>query len=493
MNEKLPYEDELNRQLHHLPLPDEEQAWQKMKKLLDEEDNNRKIPPLFFLKSCGGWSLLFVLLTGIGLWFIFKPQQWLNREHKVAVSSSPEKKSTTSTTEEVARKNSQKIKQQTELKRYDDSSLAMNKKQNADDKTEERNRNISKQEWSIVTEKNTSRKITERNNIVIAKKVIPKTKAAQKGNIKKDVATAKSNSKKDKYSNTNERNEIKKDEESTTQDTMKESRIVVNDVAPKSQPVKDTSTTKQKEAEPPSLKNDSVAKEKNVSEKRQRKQWFGAGLAVQQQIPFSGQKAVPYNYLGRKGSLADYVPSVYVRLYSAKNWFIQLEFRYGAPQYTKEFIYTQRFQRDSGFGGPVVTNTFYRLKKTYYHQLPASFNYVIKPNWSVGAGVVYSRFYSAISEEEVRQRLLLQPDTLVSKRIVVDKVDSTYFFRRSNLQALLETQYHWKRFSVGARYIQGLQPYINYTDAAGVLRKEKNHSLQVFIRYQLWRQRKEKQ
>jgi hypothetical protein len=54
-------------------------------------------------------------------------------------------------------------------------------------------------------------------------------------------------------------------------------------------------------------------------------------------------------------------------------------------------------------------------------------------------------------------------------------------------QALFETQYQWKRWSFGARYSFGLEPYIRFELPGGEHREEKNSSLQIFIRYNLWR------
>ena len=40
MNQKLPYEQLIADKLQHLPLPDVDESWQEMKKLLD-----RELPP----------------------------------------------------------------------------------------------------------------------------------------------------------------------------------------------------------------------------------------------------------------------------------------------------------------------------------------------------------------------------------------------------------------------------------------------------------------
>jgi hypothetical protein len=55
------------------------------------------------------------------------------------------------------------------------------------------------------------------------------------------------------------------------------------------------------------------------------------------------------------------------------------------------------------------------------------------------------------------------------------------------MQALIETQYQWKRFTAGARYSFGLQPYLKFKLPGGEQREERNSSMQLFIRYELWR------
>ena len=61
MKEKYSH-DALNKKLEELPVPDEEQSWQKMKALLDKDERKDRILPPFFL-NCAGWALLILLTT----------------------------------------------------------------------------------------------------------------------------------------------------------------------------------------------------------------------------------------------------------------------------------------------------------------------------------------------------------------------------------------------------------------------------------------------
>ena len=169
-------------------------------------------------------------------------------------------------------------------------------------------------------------------------------------------------------------------------------------------------------------------------------------------------------------------------------WFLQTEFRYGAPQHTKQVTYSQLISIDT-FSQSIITNSSV-LKKTFYHQVPLTFNYYVLPGWSVGTGLQWNRFHSAVAEQEVKKR---RPgttiDSIITKDIVKVSNDSSSALARSWLQAIIQTQYQWKRFSIGARYSFGLQPYIKFALPNQPLQQEKNSSFQVFLRYELWRSR----
>lgn len=146
---------------------------------------------------------------------------------------------------------------------------------------------------------------------------------------------------------------------------------------------------------------------------------------MHQLIPIAGQKANPYNSQGRKNSLGDYVPSIYVRIYKEKKWFIQGEFRYGAPQYTKDIVFSRINKIDSS--GMLNGFEQSRVQKTFYHQLPFSFNYYLAPNLSLGAGASYNRFSKAIIQQETGSASPSQVDSLISQNVVIQKKADSNF------------------------------------------------------------------
>ena len=80
MNEHLPYEDELMKRLNDLQLPNEDAAWEDMKRRLDKDDEDKPIIPLVF-KGCGGYAIL-LLLVAIVLLLIVDPARWFHGSTK---------------------------------------------------------------------------------------------------------------------------------------------------------------------------------------------------------------------------------------------------------------------------------------------------------------------------------------------------------------------------------------------------------------------------
>ncbi|HLG40630.1 MAG TPA: hypothetical protein VI461_13220 [Chitinophagaceae bacterium] len=438
MNDRLPYEEQLAQQWNDLPLPDEDMAWADMRRRLEEDDDGGIIP--IWLRGCGLWGLLAIVLIGIG-WLIIRPEKWWSNKQETE---------NVNTTGQTEKKNNN-----TTVINANDISISVTGVSSKNKKTNDETKALNQrkeQPGKKIVKKNESEKI--------------------------DIAIQQPPVKKKDELNTAERNDkpvVPADDSTAVAKTIENKKdSVVSKPSPDS--------TQQKTGEPGAKtsepKKDS-SKSKTIS--------FSAGLGMHQLLPVAGQKITPYNSEGRKGSLADYIPSVFGRMYVDKKWFLQAEFRYGAPQYTKEFLYLQHTVFDTI--GPINNHaiiTSSKLKKTFYHQLPLTLNYFVLPNWSVGTGIVWNKFVSAVSQQEInRKNITTQTDSILSSALIRDKSDS--LFKKSYFQAVFETQYRWKRLSIGAKYSFGLQPYIRFTLPGGTQQQEKNKSLQVFLRYELWK------
>lgn len=446
MSKKRPYQ-EIDQEFSDLPLPDGEVAWQKMKQLLDDDDDDIVPPPVFF-RSCLGWGLLFLGL--IGAWLMIRPEKWWSEapNGERPPRNQPHNQKSSETPAPFEQNPGQSIQTQ---------------------KQEQRNiKAVPKTSETYAVTKLLSKKKQELS--------IPSKAAGKKDTS--DPETKKSGMQEESLyqqpankTSTLTANEDHMDWERDTSVTKDEK-----------QAQKEDTNTKQPEIK----RMDSSVQRKNIQPKK--KMIVAAGIGEQQQIPIAGQTAVPYSHYGRKGSLADYIPSVYIKFENQNKWFVQAEFRYGGAQSVKEFSFARKTKFDTSALN--ITTTTQRLKKTYYHQFPVSFNYYIHPNLSVGVGGMYSRFYRAVIENETKISNVQTGAQTVSKQIMPMKGFTDSFLYKTQAHILLQADYQWKKFVFGLRYSRDVQPYIRYTRPDGTVDEEKNQSLQFTIRYQLWRSRR---
>lgn len=433
MSERLPYEEQLQQQLRDFPLPDENAAWEDMRRRLEEDDDDGVI--VWWRKGCAGWGLLLLGLLALGWWIMYDNGVFSGsadgQKKDPIVNSTPAGKSSSADTINRVQLQQQRADRDTSVQTDTVISKATTVLQPSIKKTQERKTGVRSRSADTA--------VQHQDKPVSGQPVTGKTR-----------------------------------DSATIQDIIK---FVTAD----------STKTVLKDTVKKQVKTDTAASNIKKTDSLKKKEiFFSAGLALSQQIPIAGQKAVPYGSQGRKFSLADYIPSVYLRLNKKDKWFIQGEFRYGAPQYTKPLVYSEKVDTSG-----VDKTTTKQLQKTYYHQLPLSFNYYVSPDWSIGAGLVWNRFNKSVYEEAVRDQNT-PPDSFISKQVMTSKQPQAEGLSRSYFQGLFETQYQWRRFSFGARYTFGLQPYIKFTLPGQPEQKERNQSLQVFLRYELWRSLKSK-
>jgi hypothetical protein len=483
MNERLPYEEMMDQQWNDLPIPNQEQSWEKMKLLLDEDDDRRRIIPPILLPGCGGWALILLAVL-IGFWFLAHPERWFSHENK----SAQQKENRSADSSGLTKANAISIDTINPLPVDKKEAVAIQQKNQHLPGTNETG--------DSTVSASVQQKLND-NHIAVSTKAIIRSdqnqgKQAQSGSgqkihkglqpAKKGIRVTRGETGQEKIN----RDTVKTQGRAVFENGSKKIDTMVNS--------RDTGFVKPLTRQADSTKKDSAKTktppvEKTITEEQKKKFYFSSGIGLQQQIPMNGQKATPYNIYGRKGSLADYIPSVYLRLHRPEKWFLDGGFRYGAPQAVKEVNYSTTaitvFDTSGQQTISTTTTTSSRLKKTFYHQVPFSFNYQLKPHWSVGTGLLYSRFHGAVSEVEVH-KTRNQVDSLVSKKLVQVPPTSDSFFTRSQIHLLFQTEYEWRRLGIGLRYTRGLQPFLKYTDANGVLKQEKNTSLQLFLRFRVW-------
>jgi hypothetical protein len=456
MKEKYSH-DALNKKLEGLPVPDEGQSWQKMKALLDKDEKNHRILTPFFL-NCAGWTLFILLMAG-GI-FIFRP---FSKHNSVSKTGPIETKNIQSgkTSQTPQAKTSSESGIAYDIKNKDYQNPGTKKDQNLSTKLN--NKEGNKPTGSDPSMFSRLRKTKEQESHPVAG-----------SRINKDLPQSIDGT-------TLENIVVKKDSvpipgnEGFTQsinDSISENNIM----AKKDSAQINDSTPLDKTG------RDSLLSEKSLVPKKQKTPAFylTVGLSFQQQLPLNGQSLNSYSVNGQKGALADYLPAIYLRLYKENKWFLQAGFRYSAPQATKEVSYRSTTTRNSV--RQTTTIATLRLKKTFYRQVPFSFNYLLLPDFSFGAGGLYSRFESAVSENELKVRNDRTSIETVSKSIFTIPSNKDSVFTASQWHYLLQTEYSWKKWGVGLRYTGGLQPFMRFIEN-GIMKEEKNNSLQVFLRY----------
>jgi hypothetical protein len=499
MSERLPYEESLPGQLNDLPVPDEEQSWQDMKKLLEKDDDDRIVPPIF-LRGCMGWMLLLLLFAG--LWLVLRPDKWLFQKHGNPSTSqnTPSSRGRTGTPLPPTNHKEKINSRDDQLADTITSSTPVTTKNRIAPKEETppvitaapaKHNDIPSSSASRIA----GRKHSATRNIYQSSTDQNNSSATPGKRTKGSKVLLSQSGQKPR-----EKAIMGRTRKSTIDPVGNSPQAPVDPVSypstPQAQhpnlPAKNNppSDTVKKQVKPVTPDSSASKPSPKQDEKKKKHYYLSAGIGLQQQIPIAGQTAFPYNYYGRKGSLADYIPSVYVRLHREEHWFIQGEFRYGAPQSVKEVPYSQHTTTDSSQLNH-ITNSL-RLKKTFYHQLPLSFNYYVLPHWSIGTGVMYSRFFGAVSEQEINStNLQTQRDSILLKKIVrVPASADSSFFTHSLVHILFQTEYSWRRLSLSLRYAKGLQPFIRYTDAAGILQKQTNQSFEAILRFRIWKQKR---
>jgi len=447
--------------LDNIPIAGENEAWADMKRRLEDDDDGGLMP--FWLNGCFGWILLGVIVLTLA-WWIFRPEKWFEEKDRGI--------NTTLRVSQPKEKDQNNASQKEETKR--DSNVEITSRQQSNRSRvhkREISSEISRKKESI---NSGNTKATEESRSETKTKITTRPKATAELPKNKNTTAIENEGNNNKINSTPLENQTIS---SGSSGTTAHQNI-------------DTAKNSIEKKTDDSLQRNRTSKEEKPDSAKSLKVWFASGISLHQQLPINGQEFIPYNSEGRKGNLADYIPAVFLRMYRGHKWFIQSEFRYGAPQYTKEFLYQQTHKTDSAQN---VTTQSTSLRKTYYHQLPLTFNYFVSKDLSVGVGIVWNKFVSAISSQDIiKHNNLTGTDSVISRgTILVTKTpDTSNVFAKSWFQALFEMQYRWKRFSFGARYAVGLEPYIKFELQPGVPQQEKNSSLNIFLGYELWRSKK---
>ncbi len=487
MSEEPQYENELFQQLNNLPFPDEDSAWEDMQKLLDDERNKRL--PYAALRRFVLWSaaLLAVLMVTAVLWLNHSGKKIDEKELQVN-SRDAKNKQNGSITGNPANKDVAKLarKDSNEIKDLENKAdlLAENKPGATGNKE------------ALNAKKPLAGKVAASKE-KLSKVSFGKLKSAQNGaidikniSIQKpgvEVLLSKGVSENPAGGKNIVVNPGAKTEPVTARpgETGKPLADIIAKEQPKTARIDQPAQHNEKAAAPLTNNLTFDYNTGNPGIANSKKFHIAIGLSVQHPVRLDCNCGDPDANHRDMPEFKDYIPSIYVRVYPAKKWFIQAEYKHDALEYTQELLYKTYVQNL-----PLnYITTSYTLKKIYYNQVPVSFNYFISPNWSAGIGIIYNSFSDGVIQRDVKKKLYgTAEDSLINTKIITGKNDSNFVnITKNSFQGFIESEYRWKRFSFGARYAVGLQPFIRYdSPATRKMIEEKNNALNFFIRFELW-------
>lgn len=465
MNKKLPYEEALEQQLRNLPLPDQDASWQKMQALLNKKDRRR---PLAFFHTNRGKSILSLLLV-LGFLVVMHAIRHESatpdreKQHAAAPGKMLRTGSATNHPAHPARPQlAEPVQPPATSPKKHPSLTHPDPLPSVAVRPFARKTPVGKNNQTRIGAKNLSaggsgstpmpRSLFNKPSLMSAHPQTSRKSPEQAGILKISAVIA-----------------------------ALQNHSGGADLSPGSLPAKKGGLPLV------GLHGGADGKNKTGLDKQHRSFFIQAGAGVQQQIPLGGQKRVAFNLNGRKNPLSDYIPSFFVRLEKERRWYVQAEFSYASPKLVKGFSYSRQTRTDSAFR-TVTTNLL--LKKVFYRELPLSFNYYLRPNWSAGLGATYSWFHGAITEKQTATRDPQTQAGAVDKQIVPIEHYTDSFLYRSHSYLLLQTNYQWQNLSLGLRFSGDMQPYIKYTLPDGAVTDKRNWSLELLLRLGLWKSRK---
>jgi hypothetical protein len=223
---------------------------------------------------------------------------------------------------------------------------------------------------------------------------------------------------------------------------------------------------------------------------------WAAGLQDSKSFPLGSQQSYDYNVNLKNDIWSDYIPSPYFQYHVSRKIALQAAIQLNNPQYTESVtIYRQ--------SGPVVNNvnrsggfsldTTVSVKKLYYFNIPLTVFYQPVRNVYLGAGLQFSDLSNGIAfQNSVIHQVGVSAaiDTVTSYTVIRLKDDRPAYnnLKKADWRALFEADYYWKRITLGLQYQEALSDYL-YTPVDGSPGKDRNSSLRLYLRYNIWERR----
>lgn len=222
---------------------------------------------------------------------------------------------------------------------------------------------------------------------------------------------------------------------------------------------------------------------------------FSAGFTLRQYLPVPGQDFNDYNTDGERYVYSDYVPAIFVRAAITDRSYLQAEFGYHSPQYTRNIEALETNNGASTVPGYAAYLEYEKstVKKLFYNEFDLTYHYRFGERWWLGAGVQYA----ILTGGAIADQIILKPSNAALPDVnysttVYSMRGHTAFYdaarEKGEWRGVLDVEYAWDRWMLGIRYQQSFDIFYFYiTGSPGYTT---NSGISIRASYTLWRTRK---
>lgn len=215
------------------------------------------------------------------------------------------------------------------------------------------------------------------------------------------------------------------------------------------------------------------------------------GLSLPLGFPLGDQEPLAFNRQAGANTISDYIPSPHVQYHLNNRTYFQTQVQLSQPQFIRPILLYQQKMPGSQ-ANTFIYNSIY-ARKLYYFNLPVSVYHSPLRNFYMGTGLQFSSMLSGVALTE--QRRVSPGDEYIMNQ-TYSRFGNDSLSRRFNnneVRLLVDMNYYWNRFMVGLQYNQAFNNYVSFqVNPTSPYIFDKNKSLQFYLRYNIWEDRKRK-
>jgi hypothetical protein len=251
---------------------------------------------------------------------------------------------------------------------------------------------------------------------------------------------------------------------------------------------------------PDKAANKKTARKKSSPFSTNEDKKFAFGLSLPLGFPIGDQEPLAYNSRAGVNTISDYIPSPHFQYHFNNKTYIQAGLQFKAPQFIHPLLLYQSqvmYQQGPSLVEQITNIT---ARKLYYFNVPITIYHSPLKNFYMGTGLQYSNLLSGVAQyEQIEKKhnpVGPPQEYLVKNYFTQFKNDSlSSRLNGSEVRLLVDMSYYWSRFTVGLQYSQAFNNYVSIqvNPPISPYTFDKNKSLQFYLRYNIWEDKKRKQ